>query len=142
MKLAQYYLFQQPIMEEKIAVVKLNCGQIFLMSDENFSFSCKFCDRDFYSLQDFLPHIKEHCPKSVTKIKRESGSDNGSMKTPTDMDTTDHIPASPAHIKNEDSIGCDSECEESFIDNLQDFAGSQSTEYTNQCTTNTSKSKP
>lgn len=58
------------------------CGQIFFLSDDNFSLICEFCGDDFLTFEDFRPHVTEHFPKSPLNIKLENsiscGSDNES----------------------------------------------------------------
>lgn len=54
------------------SVVRIKCGQIYLLSDDNFSLICEFCDRDFYTLADLRAHLRaEHLPESQTNINIE-----------------------------------------------------------------------
>lgn len=110
-------------MVDRIAFVRIKCGQIFFLSDDKFSWACEFCDKDFYSLEDFRPHINEHFPKSLTNIKRENSISCGSdfeafpldigdvTKKDSCFDNENCLPKTPLRIKKENSIGFDSECE-------------------------------
>lgn len=94
-------------MVEQTTLVRIKVGQIYILSNNQFSLVCEFCTHGFYNSEDLLEHLTEHFPDSA----------------PT--------------IKNENIINCASDCEsllsigseESLIDNLQDdTAESLSTE--------------
>lgn len=50
-------------MVERSEVARIKCGQIFLLSDDNFTLICEYCERDFYTLVDFRSHLREHLPE-------------------------------------------------------------------------------
>lgn len=56
-------------MVERSKIVKIKCGHILLMSDDNFSLICGFCERDFYTLVDLRDHLKAHLSESQTNPK-------------------------------------------------------------------------
>lgn len=64
-------IFQPPNLVENTQASRIKCGNIFILSDDNFSLICELCEHDFYSFEDFRLHIKEHFPKSITNIKTE-----------------------------------------------------------------------
>lgn len=101
-------------MVDKISLVRIKCGQIFFLADDKFSWTCEFCDKDFYSLEDFRPHINEHFPKSLSNIKREDSISCGSDSETLPLDDlrvdSEHCLKTPQNIKKEDSISFDSEC--------------------------------
>lgn len=73
--------------------VYINCGKIYILDNDIFSLICEFCGEDFCALEDFRAHL------------------------------TEHFPATPTNINNEDSISCDSDCvyvSEEIPDNLQE----------------------
>lgn len=128
-------------MGDKIALVRIKCGQIFFLSDDKFSWVCEFCDKDFYSLEDFRPHINEHFPKPLTSIKRENsiscGSDyeafpmdvirdDNSVKD-SRVDNEQCLLKTPMNIKIEDSLSYGSERDDvmSFEDIMKYEATSQ-----------------
>lgn len=108
-------------MVDKIALVRIKCGQIFFLSDDKFAWACEFCDKDFYSLDDFRPHINEHFPKPLMNIKREDSISCGSDceafpfnicddKRDSRVDN-EHCLKTPMNIKNEDCISYEYEYE-------------------------------
>lgn len=86
-------------------ITRKQCGQIYLMSDDNFALICEYCEEEYYTLEDFRDHLNTHVQKT------------------------------PVNIKIEDSISCDSELitpekianmPDNFIDILQSYVGTQS----------------
>lgn len=90
----------------KSTITRQKCGQIYIMSDDNFSLICEFCEQDFFTLEDFRVHLKGHIPRSTVSIKIEDASDS-----------EDCEPITPEKIAN---------LKDNFIDILQDYVGSQS----------------
>lgn len=65
-------------------VVRIKCGQIYILSDDNFSLICEFCDNEFLTLFELRDHLLEHFPK---------------------------IPKTSKSIKKEPSLSSESDCE-------------------------------
>lgn len=65
-------------MVEKTEVVRIKCGQIFILSKDNFSLICEFCVQDFYTFEDFRVHLHEHFPQVPMNIKQEDSISYGS----------------------------------------------------------------
>lgn len=43
------------------SIERIKCGQIFMLSNRNFTLTCEFCcEENFYTLEDFGDHIKEY----------------------------------------------------------------------------------
>lgn len=100
-------------MFENTEFSRIKCGNIFILSDDNFSLVCEFCEHDFYSFEEFRLHIKEHFPKSIPNSKTEHpiSCANGFESITPDIhygitsNSTDneHFPETAAEIKIEDS---------------------------------------
>lgn len=52
-------------------VIRIKCGQIYILSDDNFSLICEFCDNEFLTLVELRDHLLEHFPKTPKNIKKE-----------------------------------------------------------------------
>lgn len=70
-------------MVDRSEVVKIKCGHIFLLSDDNIALICEFCERDFYKIIDFRVHLKEHLLGSQSNSKNKE-DDFESISTATD----------------------------------------------------------
>lgn len=56
------------------AVTRIKCGQIYILSNNEFSLICKFCGNDFFTLDDLRAHLNEHFPNIPTVIKKEEST--------------------------------------------------------------------
>lgn len=54
----------------------IHCGQIFILSNNNFALICEFCGReDLYTLDVFRSHVKKHFPDSEDEVCISSDSE-------------------------------------------------------------------
>lgn len=58
-------------MVEKTEIIRIKCGQVYILSTDYFSIICEFCDEDFYTLDDLRAHLKEHFQESPPNITKE-----------------------------------------------------------------------
>lgn len=86
-------------------IIRKKCGQIYILTDDSFTLICEYCEEEFYTLDDFRAHIKEHIPKSSVNIKIE------------DSISCDSVDCEPEEIEN---------VTDSFIGILQDYVATQS----------------
>lgn len=61
---------------ESTEVTRIKCGQIYVLSNNEFSLICKFCGNDFFTLDDLRAHLNEHFSDSPTIIKKEVSNDS------------------------------------------------------------------
>lgn len=57
------------------AIKRIKCGQIFIMSNNDFALICDFCGRDVHTLEFFRSHVKEHFPDSEDEVCISSDSE-------------------------------------------------------------------
>lgn len=55
-------------------IVRIKCGEIFLLANDVFSLICKFCGDEFHALEEIRIHIAEHFPESPNNINEDSVS--------------------------------------------------------------------
>lgn len=98
------------------------CGKIFVLSNDNFTFICKFCGDDFHKFHNFRVHLTVHFRESPLFIECEETvtGENDYESFPLDM----HFSETLANIKNEDSISCGSENESSSTDTQDEYSDS------------------
>lgn len=123
-------------MTEPTTILRIKCGQIYILSNNKFSLICAFCELGFYELEDLRVHLTEHFPDSPTKEENvdtiSCGSDCEfipSDEVQDDMkELTDYFSETQPDIINED-IKRDRESippeihddlKEPIVDNLQD----------------------
>lgn len=51
-------------MDEQTAFLRIQCGKIYILSNNIFSLVCEFCEQGFYSLADLSAHLSAHFPES------------------------------------------------------------------------------
>lgn len=57
-------------------ITRKKCGQIYILSNDNFTLICEFCERGFFDLEAFRTHVSDHFPVNPAAIKIEDfGSD-------------------------------------------------------------------
>lgn len=102
-------------MDDSIELLRNECGKILIWPNDNFSLICKVCGDDFNTLEDFRVHyLAKHFPNPPLIIKREDVSipldvhDNTKYNL---ADSEHFLYETPANIKNEEPISCDSDCE-------------------------------
>lgn len=78
-------------MVETIQVTRIKCGQIFILSTENFSLVCDFCEDDFYTFDDLRAHLSEHFPDLPTNLKDEDNNDCELTQLDINEDNTDNL---------------------------------------------------
>lgn len=52
-------------------IVRIKCGEIFVLSTDFFLLSCEFCELNFNSLEKLHVHLNQHFPKSPTNIQND-----------------------------------------------------------------------
>lgn len=79
------------------SIERIKCGQIFILSNNNFVLRCEFCGRDIcYALDDFHDHVKEHFPDS-----EDDGTDSDCEYVP--PDTKENLVENLANYVNDGS---------------------------------------
>lgn len=58
-------------MTENTAVLRIECGQNYILFNKKFALICKLCGSDFFTLDDFRTHLSEHFPGASNNIKTE-----------------------------------------------------------------------
>lgn len=74
-----FAVLQQLKMTQSTTVTRIKCGKIYILSNNKFSLICKFCENEFFVLEDLRAHLTEHFPDSPTNnIKNEDSISCGS----------------------------------------------------------------
>lgn len=84
-------------MVEKIG---FKCGQIFILSTDNFLLVCEYCEDSFSTLESLRSHLEQHCPRLPATIEN---ADSDCEIIPTDLQDDFHEKAA-LQSTNEDLI--------------------------------------
>lgn len=79
-------------MVERNVFLRIKCGEIYILSNNEFSLACKFCEHGFHSLEDLSAHLIEHFSDSPTNIKNEDSLKYNAIESFVDLlDDSDEI---------------------------------------------------
>lgn len=68
-------------MYQPTSVRRIECGKIFIMPNDIFALMCKFCDEDFFNLDEFRDHLTEHFSEERIIIKEEDSVSYGGSES-------------------------------------------------------------
>lgn len=96
---------------------KIKCGQIYILSTDNFSLICEFCAGEYFTLPDLHSHLDEHLLRTPINIKKEDSISCGSDSECVPLDKTN---VNMTDIENFLEIPVNSDCE-SIPPELHDY---------------------
>lgn len=114
-------------MFEQTDIVRIKCGEIYILSTDYFSLSCEFCKHDFNTLEKLHVHLNEHFKQSPNIKNENSKSCDSEPEIPDNIQENDVSSFHSADENSSESPAVSVDIKYSLADNLQNNDVSNST---------------